>query len=219
MWRQSVLPQKLVDAEALERQPREHGDAVIALLAVERDVLVAEPLEALERKGVVRALGFLQAEHVRPRRLDELRHQIDAQPHRIDVPGGDLRCMNVIKGVEQDFTWERRGIHTPFIPRKRESRVAIGAPKFMALGRRVREDERITSIAIIRVVDPEHVRIGLLWWCRDCRPRPWCRSPAGRSPSIAGAGCPWRRTSSSAGWCRRDLLFSSITTVTNTSSA
>ena len=31
----------------IERQPRDHGDAVIALLAVERDVLIAEPLEAL----------------------------------------------------------------------------------------------------------------------------------------------------------------------------
>ena len=36
---------------ALERQPRYDDDAVIALLAVERDMLVAEPLEALERKA------------------------------------------------------------------------------------------------------------------------------------------------------------------------
>ena len=66
-----------------------HHDAVIALLSVERDVLVAEPLEALERKLVVRTLGLLQADDVRPHRLDELRHEVDAQPHRVDVPGGD----------------------------------------------------------------------------------------------------------------------------------
>ena len=48
----------------IERQPRDHGDAVVALLAVQRDVLIAEPLEALPREGVVDALYFLQAEHV-----------------------------------------------------------------------------------------------------------------------------------------------------------
>ena len=74
----------------IERQPRDHGDAVIALLAVERDVLIAEPLEALQRKGVVRALGFLQAQHVGTDRLEELGNEVDAQPDRIDVPGGEL---------------------------------------------------------------------------------------------------------------------------------
>ena len=86
------LAAEALDVEALERQPREHDDAVIALLAVERDVLVAEPLEALERKVVVRALRLLQAENVRTNRLDEFGDQIDAQPHRIDVPGRELKC-------------------------------------------------------------------------------------------------------------------------------
>ena len=89
------LAAEALDVEALERQPRQHDDAVIALLAVERDVLVAEPLEALERKGVVRTFGLLQAENVRPHRLDEFRDQIDAQPHRIDVPGGELELHGV----------------------------------------------------------------------------------------------------------------------------
>src|SRR5581483_3637630 len=57
---------------------------------VERDVFVAELPEALEREGVVRALGFLQAQHVRLRAAQEPRHQIDAQTDRVDVPGGDL---------------------------------------------------------------------------------------------------------------------------------
>src|SRR6478752_3342275 len=75
------------DVRGLEWNLRDDGDAVIALLPVQRDVLVAEPLEALQRKGVVDALGLLEAQHVRPRALEKLRDQIDAQPHRIDVPG------------------------------------------------------------------------------------------------------------------------------------
>ena len=72
---------------------------MIALLPVERDVLIAEPLEALERKRIVRTLGLLQAQHVRPHRLDELGDEIDAQADRIDVPGGDVRCMDKLDRV------------------------------------------------------------------------------------------------------------------------
>jgi hypothetical protein len=50
-------------------------------------MLIAEPLEALARKGVVDAFRLLQAQHVRPHRLDEFGDEVDAQPHRIDVPG------------------------------------------------------------------------------------------------------------------------------------
>ena len=47
-----------------DRQPRDDGDAVIALLAVERDVLVAELAELAERELPVRAFRLLQAERV-----------------------------------------------------------------------------------------------------------------------------------------------------------
>src|SRR5215217_2045102 len=83
----------------LERKARKHDDAVIALLSVEGDVLITEAPEALERKLVVRALGLLQTEDIRPRRLDELRDQIDAQAHRIDVPGGDGELLH--SGIAQ----------------------------------------------------------------------------------------------------------------------
>jgi hypothetical protein len=43
-----------------------NGDAVIALLAVDRDVLVTQCAEWLEWKQLVRALRFLQTENVRP---------------------------------------------------------------------------------------------------------------------------------------------------------
>jgi len=81
------LAAKGLDVEAFERQARKHDDAVIAFLSIERHVLVAETLEALERKPVVGTLGFLQTEHVGANRLHEPRDAVDAQPHRIDVPG------------------------------------------------------------------------------------------------------------------------------------
>ena len=58
------LAAEALDVAGLERQARKHGDAVIALLAIEGRVFVAEAPEALERKGLVGALGFLQTEHV-----------------------------------------------------------------------------------------------------------------------------------------------------------
>jgi hypothetical protein len=79
----------IVDRDRLERQAREHRDAVIALLPVQRRVDVAETFETLQREGVVRALGLLQADHVGPHRLEMARHQVDAQADRVDVPGGD----------------------------------------------------------------------------------------------------------------------------------
>src|SRR5262249_6232727 len=73
----------------LERQPRKNGDAVISLLAVECRMHVTEPREAFERKFLVRTFGFLKAEHVRPKCPEESSDLIDAQPHRVDVPGRD----------------------------------------------------------------------------------------------------------------------------------
>src|SRR3954464_14461423 len=52
-------------------------------------MLVTQPLEAFQRKLVVRALGLLQTDDIRPHALDELCHQIDAQTNRVDVPGSN----------------------------------------------------------------------------------------------------------------------------------
>src|SRR5436853_6377117 len=84
-----LLAAVVADRHALERQARRHRDAMIPLLPVERRVRVAEAAEALHRKRVVRALRLLQADHIRPHRLDESRDQVDAQADGIDVPGGD----------------------------------------------------------------------------------------------------------------------------------
>src|SRR3569832_1138410 len=75
------------DVGLLERQSRDDGDAVIAFLTVQRDVFVAEPLEALERKCIVDAFGFLQAQDIGPHRLDEFGDEVDAQAHRKKKPG------------------------------------------------------------------------------------------------------------------------------------
>jgi hypothetical protein len=86
--------------DRLEWQARNHGYAVIALLAVERDMLVAQPFEAPGGKFSIRTFGFLQTQHVRPYRLQESRNQIDAQPHRIDVPGRN--CKRTLIGCSED---------------------------------------------------------------------------------------------------------------------
>jgi hypothetical protein len=71
---------------------------MITLLAVKGDVFIAEAPETLQRKGVVDAFGFLQAQDVRSHRLDEFGDEIDTEPYRIDVPGcqgkphGDRNC-------------------------------------------------------------------------------------------------------------------------------
>jgi hypothetical protein len=72
-----------------ERKARQDGDAVIALLPREHDVLVARAPQGLQRKRVVRALRLLQAKHVRLGLGEEAQDRIDAQAHRVDVPGGD----------------------------------------------------------------------------------------------------------------------------------
>src|SRR6478736_6028430 len=78
-------------ADSIERQARGNGDAVIPLLAVDRDMRIAEPLQPLIGKLAVAALRLLQAENIRPVLLQEMRDDRHAQPHRIDVPGGNVQ--------------------------------------------------------------------------------------------------------------------------------
>src|SRR6476646_9717158 len=51
-------------------------------------MLIAEPFEAFQRKSIVDAFRLLQAKYIGPRRFEEFGDEIDAKPHRIDVPGG-----------------------------------------------------------------------------------------------------------------------------------
>jgi hypothetical protein len=84
------LVAKQPDRITFERYARKHGNAVIALLAIYRDVLITESLEAFHRKLVIGAFRFLQTQHIGSRGLDESGHEIDAESDRIDIPGGDL---------------------------------------------------------------------------------------------------------------------------------
>ena len=149
------LAAERLDVEALERQAREHDDAVIALLAVECDVLVAEPFETLERKLVVGTFGFLQAEDVRPRRLDEPRHRVDAQPHRVDVPGRD--------GETHGFDADQFGVIATRLRRLRRYHAhqsgGHGGDRKRALARRQRAGAGVTG-SFRSIDDREHVRIG-----------------------------------------------------------
>ena len=86
-----ALDAEVAAALRSERVAGYDSDAVVALLAIERDVLVAQASKALERERIIGTLRFLQAEHVGTGGLEEFRHQVDAQPHRIDVPGGDFQ--------------------------------------------------------------------------------------------------------------------------------
>src|SRR5215470_10139653 len=54
------LAAEILHVDPLERNARDYGDAVIAFLSVESDVLVAETLEALHWESIIRTLGLLQ---------------------------------------------------------------------------------------------------------------------------------------------------------------
>src|SRR5690606_24617961 len=61
----------------------------IALLAVDRDMSVAQRVKSLEGKKLVGALRLLQAQDVGRALGKQALDQRQAQANRIDVPGGD----------------------------------------------------------------------------------------------------------------------------------
>jgi hypothetical protein len=75
----------------LERQLRQYGHAVEALLAVDGDI-VAKLLEWFRRECAVLRLDLLQAEHVGLGVLHPGHRAVDAGAHAIDVPGRDLHA-------------------------------------------------------------------------------------------------------------------------------
>src|SRR4029079_16407310 len=82
-----VLP--VVPADLAQFDAADGGDAVIALLPVNRAVAVAERLERSMRELLLAALDLLQAQHVGCVLGKKARDLLDAQADRIDVPGGD----------------------------------------------------------------------------------------------------------------------------------
>src|ERR1700675_4823793 len=86
-----AAPANVAALEKPEGKAGERGDAVIALLAGDRDMVEAERAELKLRKLALDAFDLLQAEHVWLVGLDETGHEIEPQPHRIDVPGGKAK--------------------------------------------------------------------------------------------------------------------------------
>ena len=71
-----------------QREFRGNRDPMIAFLAVDRGIWVAELMECSQGKLAVPALRLLKAENVRRLFPQKAGHEIDPQPDRIDVPGG-----------------------------------------------------------------------------------------------------------------------------------
>ncbi len=80
----------------LERKARSDGDAMPALLAADRQMRQAHLHKGLARKLALLALDLLQAQYVRRLFGDEARHLVDAQPHRVDVPGGEAKAHGIL---------------------------------------------------------------------------------------------------------------------------
>jgi hypothetical protein len=111
------LPAETLDIDLFKRDSGKDRNSVIALLSVKRGVLVAKALEPLEREGIVRAFCFLQAENVRLCTFQEADHKIDPQPHRIDVPGGDLERHGVqFMTLRAEFPMSRLELSRPSTP-------------------------------------------------------------------------------------------------------
>ncbi len=91
--RNGKMPAVLDLAEApfldhLDRSARHRRHAVIALLAVEGDVLVAELAKSLLGKQLIGNFRLLQAEHVRRLFEEQALDDGHAKTNGVDVPGG-----------------------------------------------------------------------------------------------------------------------------------
>ena len=87
-----LLAAKCLAVLGCERQARNNGNAVIALLAKFGDVGVAQIMQGAGGKLALRAFGFLKAKHIGLELVQNPLNQTDAQADRIDIPGGDLEC-------------------------------------------------------------------------------------------------------------------------------
>ena len=74
-----------------ERNAREDGDAVIALLSGDRDMVEAERAERQLGEEAVNAFDFLETENVGPLRAGQAFDEIETQADRVDVPGGEAK--------------------------------------------------------------------------------------------------------------------------------
>jgi hypothetical protein len=74
-----------------QRQARDNGDAVVTLLSIDRDMLVAELTHIGCREFSVPAFRFLKAKNVGLVVAQESANLGDPQPNGIDVPGRNFQ--------------------------------------------------------------------------------------------------------------------------------
>jgi hypothetical protein len=104
---------------------RGNRDPMIAFLAVDRSIWLAEFMESRQGKLAVPALRLLKAQNVRRLLPQKAGHEIDPQTDRIDVPGGKgetharLRARLITlkdpagKEPPQFFEWPKDGFAWP----------------------------------------------------------------------------------------------------------
>ena len=73
---------------------------MIAFLAVYCNVAIAQFFEIAAGKLVVRAFGFLQAEHVGTCFFQEALHEAGAQPYGVDVPGRNGQAHRISPSIQ-----------------------------------------------------------------------------------------------------------------------
>ena len=75
-----------------ERDAGERGDAVIPLLARDRDMGKAERAKLARGKVPLDAFDLLQAEEIGPVGSHEAAHEIESESDGVDVPGGETEA-------------------------------------------------------------------------------------------------------------------------------
>ena len=108
-----VAPAPDHGALGLEGQAREDGDPVVALLAVDQQVRIAERAHRLARERVVGDLGLLQADHVRGGLGGEAGQVVEALAQGVDVPGGEPEGHGAHLEREPRFRRDAAGGHGP----------------------------------------------------------------------------------------------------------
>ena len=94
----AILPPNPVEVTVImQRLAGNDGNAVIALFTPDRLMRIASLTDGFTRKGIIRAFGFLQAQHVRRLLFKQAKHQRQPEPDRIDIPGDDFHAMCFIQ--------------------------------------------------------------------------------------------------------------------------
>ena len=75
-----------IGTDFLERQARENGDTVIALLAVDRLMHISQFPKGIAGKELVRTFRFLQAQNIQLCLFQQAKRLRCAQANGIDVP-------------------------------------------------------------------------------------------------------------------------------------